>query len=718
MREGKRIFFNPLHIGILIGFCLLSGTFYYYQQHTKFFSPKQTGILYQEIIKKYENMELAKAQQSIDEEMGKYNALGMLNAVWGSEEYDRIRADYQLLYPELIEEMEKGKWQEETIVALLSSYDYLCGQITYLNGYASYLEQIDKNAENLQVSSLFSKPGTFRYKNILKTKDDYHAMDVSRLSIHPILSADSYQDFSSFFAFSGLLYVAFFCTFLFQERRNQAWECMYASRNGRAILGGKRIVFLAAGTFLFLLFTHIVRMGMAIFLYGDFDAGALVQELSAYQECPYPITIATCFLIQFLLQWLGLLILGMIMSGVCAWCANQTLAFVGITVCFVVEYLLFTGLLDSSSLIWLKYVNVFLLSYPQTLFTNYQNLPLGSIPTSLWMVFGTFSTVLMVFGSVAFVMGVAKKRPCTPFRSWEWICIRIRKCVPMKVRMVLPVFEELKKSLLWKKGLVVLFLYVVIAYSMIRPVSLYASEKESALNFYYSETEGAFDADGMEMYLRQAEEWIDEGIRTVNEASKKLQNKEIGEMEYMRLVMPWKTLQGRMEGLEEFRYEMDYLKKQESLGKEAYVVNPFGYRWLLGKNSMWQKIILTILQVITIGLIQFVMIMYDKQAGVMELIQATPKGRRILYWRKIIAGSLPTIFVWGAEWITLLLIVKHSNGGMHCLLAPISDLSFMRGFPQWISIGLFLGITALFHLLFLLLFMTFISGIWRRLSKI
>lgn len=717
MREGRRIFFHPLHIGILIGFCLLSGIFFYYQQHVQFSFPKQTGLFYQEIVKKYEPMPLIQAQQSMEEEKDNYDALGMLLAVRYSKEYDRIRADYQSLYPNLIAQLESGKWTETDIISLLSAYDYLSEQIAYLNGYEDYLNQIEQNADALQASSLFSQPGTFRYENILKTKKDYRVLDASYLSVHPILSANAYLDASGFFALGGLIYLAFFCTFLFQERRNQMWESMYATRNGRTILAQKRIAALAVGTFLFSFFTHLVRMGMAVFLYGGFDANALVQELSAYQECPYPMTIGTCFLLQFFLRWLGLWILGIVMAGICAWCANQTLVFMGTAIGLAAEFLFFTGLSDSSSRIWIKYVNVCLLLYPETLFANYQNLPFFSIPVNLWIVFGIFFIVLMMLGTASFVLGVTKKRPCVPFHPWEWISIRIRNCFPMKFRIAFPVFTELKKALLWKKGIAVLFLYGFIAYSLIRPVSLYESEKESALNFYYSEMEGAFESDRVNAYLAQAQEWIDEGIYALNEASEKLQNKEIGELEYMRLVMPWKTLPGRIEGLKEFRNDMDYLQKQESNGKEAYVVNPFGYRWLLGTSSMWQKTLLTCLQFIAIGLFQFLMVAYDKQSGTLELLHASPKGRDILYRRKKLAGSIPALFVWGTEWISLFLIVKRSNGGIHCLFAPLSNLSFLRGFPQWISIGLFLVSLILIHFIFLLLFTGFISAFWRRFLK-
>ena len=132
---------------------------------------------------------------------------------------------------------------------------------------------------------------------------------------------------------------------------------------------------------------------------------------------------------------------------------------------------------------------------------------------------------------------------------------------------------------------------------------------------------------------------------------------------------------------------------------------------------MWQKTLLTCLQFIAIGLFQFLMVAYDKQSGTLELLHASPKGRDILYRRKKLAGSIPALFVLGTEWISLFLIVKRSNGGIHCLFAPLSNLSFLRGFPQWISIGLFLVSLILIHFIFLLLFTGFISAFWRRFLK-
>ena len=518
MRELKRIFLNPLHIGILLFFSLLSGFFFYYQQLERFPAPKQTGILYQKILEKYSSLTLIEAQQKAEEASGMYQALSLLLAVRDKDEYNRIRDNYESRYPELITQLESGNWNESNTASLLSAHEYLSEQIAYLNRYADYRKQIDENAENLQSSGLFSQPGTFRYENILKTKKDYQSMDASWLSIHPILDANAYQDSSGFFAICGIAYLAVFCFLLFEERRNHMWESIYASGNGRTKLIWIRITALSIGTFLFSFFTHSIRLSVSILLYGGLETTALVQEIAAYQECPYPISIGFCFLIQFLLQWFGLLIFGIAIAGICAWCANQSLAYVGIAVFLTIEYLLFSNLSDASSLAWLKYNNIFLSLHPKLLFAKYLNLPFGSVPVALTLIYGLFSGVLIVFGLSLFAFGLKWKRPSNPFQPWERLCMNLRKRFPMALRTGRPVFTEISKALLWRKGMAVLFLYGLTAYSLIRPVSLYENGKESALNFYYSETEGIFDAAVMDRYLTQAQAWINEGIQVTEDA--------------------------------------------------------------------------------------------------------------------------------------------------------------------------------------------------------
>ena len=163
---------------------------------------------------------------------------------------------------------------------------------------------------------------------------------------------------------------------------------------------------------------------------------------------------------------------------------------------------------------------------------------------------------------------------------------------------------------------------------------------------------------------------------------------------------------------------MEDLKEIKSRGNTAYVVNPFGYRWLLSNASMRQKIILTILQVLAIGLIQFLMVTYDKRSNMTELLYSTAKGRHVLHRRKTMAGGLPVILLWIVEWTALIQIVMRSGGSFHFANASLSNLSFTKALPEFLSIGLFLGILAVLHLIFLLFIMQISSFLFRRLSKI
>ena len=108
-----------------------------------------------------------------------------------------------------------------------------------------------------------------------------------------------------------------------------------------------------------------------------------------------------------------------------------------------------------------------------------------------------------------------------------------------------------------------------------RPVRLYDAEKDSALNLYYAETEGALEMERIDSYMEGEQTRIDDGIKALDEAAQQLENGTIGELEYTRQVILWESLPARAEALEEFRQDMAYLR-DSGQGQEGQTVHRQG----------------------------------------------------------------------------------------------------------------------------------------------
>ncbi len=736
MREFRRIFWNPAHLILLAALLVLSAAAFYFRQWERWepwaAAPRQVGQAYAKLMAPYQDMEMDEGLAKAEEDTAVYSALSLLLAVRGEEDYERIRANYAAIYPELVESVEQGKWDDENISALLAAAQYMKEQIAGLSDYPGYLQQIQDNAQNLKTSSLFSQPGSFRYRNIQKTQQDYAVMDPARLTVSPILSGDAYLEDSPILAVSGLVYLLFLCYFMFAERRGAMWETAYAAPAGRGKLACKRVVILAAASFCFVFLYSAVRLLFSLFLYGGLHPGVSIQEISDWQAVPLSFTMGTFILVQFLLRWMGLWILGLLTIGICSWFSNQNLAFVVILAILALELILHRQLSDASFFVWLKYINTSILLNTDLLLAKYLNLPLGSIPIGLSVAAGVFMVLLGLASFFVFLAGMVWKRPAVPFRPWERVCVWIRTRLPWKLHSAFPLLTELKKAFLWKRGIAVALLYVLVTVVLTRPVRLYDAEKDSALNLYYAETEGPLETERISSYMEGAQAWIDDGIKALDEAAQQLENGTIGELEYTRQVILWESLPARAEALEEFRQDMAYLRDSgqgqegQTVHRQAYVVNPFGYRWILGERSNWLKLVLFCLQAAGILYIQVLMASYDKQSGMEELLLAAPKGRRPRFRRKMGAGLIHAVFLWALGWLCLIRVVYLSGGTLHFLQAPITSFSFLReasltgGFWDICPIGVYVGFWVLLHLAVLLgmvVIVTFCCRPWQKKKK-
>jgi len=85
-----------------------------------------------------------------------------------ARDYRQMLSDYQDKAPEEIVEILSQKWNPSGNERLLLA------QGEHLAGYGAYLERVQKQAQNMQMSSLFSQDkNSFVYKNILKTAQDF-----------------------------------------------------------------------------------------------------------------------------------------------------------------------------------------------------------------------------------------------------------------------------------------------------------------------------------------------------------------------------------------------------------------------------------------------------------------------------------------------------------------------------------------------------------------
>ncbi len=115
----------------------------------------------------------------------------------------------------------------------------LLAQTDYLTGYGGWLENIQKNKDNLLTFSIFNNPDSFSGRNIIKTADEFEKLQGVELTLGTDGAVDSFMSFrlTDYLLLLALLLIGL--SFL-DERKAGLWSVVHAAPNGRLKLAIRR----------------------------------------------------------------------------------------------------------------------------------------------------------------------------------------------------------------------------------------------------------------------------------------------------------------------------------------------------------------------------------------------------------------------------------------------------------------------------------------------
>ena len=119
----------------------------------------------------------------------------------------------------------------------------LLTQTDYLTGYGGWLDNIQKNKENLLTFSIFNDPNSFSGRNIIKTAEEFEKLRGVELTLGTDGAVDAFMTFrlTDYFLLVVLLLIGL--SFL-EERKAGLWSVVHAAPNGRLRLAVRRALIL------------------------------------------------------------------------------------------------------------------------------------------------------------------------------------------------------------------------------------------------------------------------------------------------------------------------------------------------------------------------------------------------------------------------------------------------------------------------------------------
>ena len=155
----------------------------------------------------------------------------------------------------------------------------LLHQTDYLTGYGNWLDNIQKNKENLLTFSIFNDPNSFSGRNIIKTAEEFEKLWGVELTLGTDGAVDAFMTFrlTDYFLLVELLLIGL--SFL-EERKAGLWSVVHAAPNGRLRLAVRRALILFGVSVCGVVLLYGTNLTLAFSIYGGIDnLGRAVQSV-------------------------------------------------------------------------------------------------------------------------------------------------------------------------------------------------------------------------------------------------------------------------------------------------------------------------------------------------------------------------------------------------------------------------------------------------------
>lgn len=682
MWEWKRIFNWKIFLIIFLASMVNIGIFLYGQMSGRSLADTIfSGQENQHLVERYSNMDLNEAINRLTTENAAIrNDIRIQNndQTANLDKYaDDAGCQEMINYYRGLSDTQKNQINLE-IKSLKSKLEYLIG---YHNG----ISQIITNAANLKKFSIFSKPDSFSYNNIIKTANDFKSVQDLSLSLVNNKAIESFLNYYNMYYIAfGLMLVIIYG--LFSERENGMWSMVHSSSNGRTRLTFKRLILLmlsSAGITALLYFTTLFT---SLLLYGGWkDLIAPIQSIEKYYKFTYLMSIRHYIFNNFVISWFAIFTVCVVLWMLFVLFRNRNHALIFTGVFVGTEVLLFNKIEVQSVYNALKYINIINLFQMNEIYGTYNN---WGFKTHVYSVLQITFTVLLLSLIIAGIIAILRASLMKP-SSRQTLIAKFVSMINQQYQKVftrLPItIKEVHKLIITGKGIWVVAAVLIIALYFTSSGKMSFTDSQVEYDKMYLE-HGGKDYTYIQNYVDKQNQKYDDAKQKLNETAIRYENGEVDLKTYANAVSNVQMAATYMKSIEEFSEKINYLENiQQNYGIEGFLISDRGYEEIFGQYGNQRELILLLSLVIGIMIIISETISMEHRTGMEIIVRSCEKGRQWIFFRKIIACMLFTtilfILVYGIDFWNLYHIY-----GMPYLNAPVMSLTFMEGCKFHVSI--------------------------------
>lgn len=543
----------------------------------------------------------------------------------------------------------------DTDIWMLSEHEQrLLTQAEHLRDYPAYLERVQKQALQMQATSLFGgDPNSFLYRNIVKTAKDFADCSAEGLCLGNDRAVQDWLEFS--LADWGFLAAILLLTMSFLEERKKGLAAIIrACPAGRGKLQGSRLLVLLLYSAGMTLLLYYLPLALSLCIDGGWaDLARPVQSMAEFRRCTVPMSIAEFLLRFFFVKTACGFLLGTLIWFFLGFLEQMQLCWLLTAAGLAVEYLLYTLIPAQSLFSPLRYINVFSFVFAFQLYTQYVNINFFSFPVGQRLLLLGLLIALAILLAVAIQWLLTKRYPFgNRDLLGKWLHLWNRCGDALRRHLGLYGFEWYKLLFLNAGGLFLIF-GILLTQNIRCNSGSYNRMEDVVYNQYVSQVQGPVSQSTFD-YIAAARQEL-----------------ETAELD-----------------TSEFEAALDRLEQKVSnLDEGAWLVNETMFMNIYGEKAWWLQRKNGLLALIVLVACLSPLYACEQSGDVRKVLRSTPGGRKRLFGAKyavaLSVAALAWLLVFGKEWQAAAKLL-----GNTVLSAPCSSIGVLKGFPM--TVGRFL----------------------------
>lgn len=664
--ELYKLFSKKLFLICLVGFLLVNSFVLYYTNQ----NDTDTGFLienkskYEQLITTLSDMSRQDADNYISKEL-KMRQKKLRN----SENKDDVFSEIMLL-------------------------QNLKNQLIYIDGYKSFLGEMQSRADEQKSFSIFAKKGSFSYNNLEQTPKDFEHLKDIKLKI----GNNSAVEKATAFTLTDLLMFALvflMCVFLFTVERDKGlYGLVRSTENGRLNVIAAKLGVLLGLTVLFGCIYYSSDYITCGLQYGFGELSRSVQSISTFENCSVKLNIW-----QYLLLWLGgkllsMLSLAAILAAVFVLIRNTGVIFIVSTAGIIGEFVLYTAIDSEATLNHLKYINFFYLFSGNNIYGNYLNLDFFSQPVNIHKIFIISSVLFLCIPSVicctAFVKQNQSSKNSRIFSALSKLVDRFRRIKGSVNVLSGECYKHYRTSLV---GVLLLALVFIGCNNLTKDIDIvYQSAEESAYSEYMNTLSGEINAE-KEKFIKTEQKYyngLNEQLDNITFDNSLSVDEKNAKSEHIHNIL--ETKGAAFEKILEQRDYINSVGKEYSL-KPIYINNLFYKRLLENSQREWEYFAL-LLMVVVFSVSNIFACEHKK--GMANLIRCTRNGKLRLVISKCIVAVITLSISFAVIYLPFLSNFINTFGA-DSMNSPIIFLQDFSGINSTMTITQNLILTGVTH---------------------